>query len=540
MKCEICKQDTFPNIRSLSLHIASQHTGTNYKEYYDEYLKKPDEGICKCSTCTNETKFIGITKGYREFCSVRCVSKEKRGKDSGYWEQLQKKCEAEHGVKAFSALPEVQQKIKETREKKYGAFHSKETLEKMKVSTLTSSGVDCVLKDKSRRKEWDDKREIETGFRYSIMDPEVKSKAIATKQSKEHILETREKFRDSFVSKLESVNCSLVDIVGTNEITFKCNLCGSEFTDTRNFVFTDRADKGISPCLCCKPRHGFTSIEEETLVKEIKTFYDSSKMILNDRSILGGKEIDIVFPEIGLGLEYDGLFFHREDKVGRNFHLEKTKGCEAKNIHLIHIFSDEYELKHDIVLSRIKSLLHKSDRVIYARKCEIRDVDTAAANDFLLRSHIQGICMASTKIGLYYNDELVALMTFGRSRYERNFTELLRFCNALNTNVVGGAGKLLSYYRKLHPDETIVSYADRRWSDGNLYKKLGFTLEGISKPSYSYFKNRKDGRFNRLQFQKYKLVEQGYDPSMTEEEIMRSRGFYRIYDCGQYKFIMKP
>jgi len=538
MKCEICQRATFNDARSLSLHIACCHKGTDYKDYYDKYLKQPGEGKCKCPGCDNPTKFMGIAQGYRAYCSIKCNSKANRGKESGYWDKLRDKCMTENGVKAYSAIPSVQEKIHKTREKKYGAFHSAETLEKIKESTKASTGVECILSDKAKREEWAEERQKRTGFKYSVENPEVKAKAKATKQSLPFIKRFREQFRPAFEAKLSAVNCRLLDIVNTDEVSFECLSCGSKFTDSRIFVFSDRADKGVSPCLTCKPRHGFTSVEEEQLVKEIETFYDPTKIILNDRSILDGKELDIFFPEENLAIEFDGLFFHREDKVGRNFHLDKTIHCIEKGIRLIHIFSDEYELKHDIVISRLKSLLHKSDRVIYARKCVVKEVSSSVSNEFLKTSHIQGICLSSVRLGLYYNEELVALMTFGRSRYAREHTELLRFCNALNTNVVGGAGKLLAAYRRMHPDETIVSYADRRWSDGNLYKKLGFKLEGISKPSYSYFKSRREGRMNRLAFQKYKLVEEGFDPNLTEEEIMRQRGFFRIYDCGQYKFIL--
>lgn len=142
--------------------------------------------------------------------------------------------------------------------------------------------------------------------------------------------------------------------------------------------------------------------------------------------------------------------------------------------------------------------------------------------------------MSKWRYGLFYSDQLVAVMTFGKSRFEDGF-ELLRFCSKLNMNVVGGAGKLLARFRKEHPEiEKIVSYADRRWSVGGLYEKLGFKLAQKTDPSYFYIVNHE--RKSRLQFQKHKLVAEGADPSLSEHEIMKQKKCPRIYDCGTLKY----
>lgn len=126
-------------------------------------------------------------------------------------------------------------------------------------------------------------------------------------------------------------------------------------------------------------------------------------------------------------------------------------------------------------------------------------------------------------------------MTFGKSRFNENEFELLRFCNKLFTNVVGGASRLLSHFKKMHPEiQEIVSYADRRWSRGQLYEKLGFKKEYVTDPNYYYIVDRK--RKNRMLFQKHKLVADGADPNKTEREIMKEKGFKRIYDCGSIKY----
>ena len=128
-------------------------------------------------------------------------------------------------------------------------------------------------------------------------------------------------------------------------------------------------------------------------------------------------------------------------------------------------------------------------------------------------------------------------MTFGKSRFAKDEFELLRFCNRLYTNVVGGASRLLKHFLKEHPEiKSLTSYADRRWSKGNLYESIGFKKVHVTDPAYFYIVDRI--RENRVKYQKHKLVANGFDVDKTEHEIMKERGYFRIYDCGTVKYQM--
>ena len=137
-------------------------------------------------------------------------------------------------------------------------------------------------------------------------------------------------------------------------------------------------------------------------------------------------------------------------------------------------------------------------------------------------------------------------MTFGYTRQQRKYNkdynntyELLRFCNKLNTNVIGGASKLLKHFiDDIKPNE-IITYADKRWSIGNLYETLGFVHTHDSRPNYFYTFGQK--RENRFKYRKGQLIKQGFDKEKSEHEIMLERGIYRIYDCGTmvYKWKFK-
>lgn len=283
--------------------------------------------------------------------------------------------------------------------------------------------------------------------------------------------------------------------------------------------------------------NSFGSYQED----EVNTFIKDMnyQTITNNKNILNfGYEIDIFIPEKNVAIEYNGLYWHSE-KHDRNksYHLNKTKMCQNKNIKLIHIFEDDWVLRKDIVKSRLKHILGKSENTIYARKCYISEVSNEDKKNFLNENHIQGDCQSSTNLGLYTKDshELVSIMTFGKSRFDKKYDiELLRFTNKLNTSVVGGASKLFTYFIKNNKNKSIISYADKKWSEGNLYKQLGFSFLRDSPPSYKYF-NGTMSLHSRMKFQKHKLKDMFpdiYDESSSESEIMRKAGYFRIWDCG--------
>lgn len=278
--------------------------------------------------------------------------------------------------------------------------------------------------------------------------------------------------------------------------------------------------------------------------QEVLSFLSNREdfVINSDRTILDNKELDIVIPGKKVAIEYNGLYWHSDKVVHKDYHSQKTLEAGSKGYQLIHIFEDEWENKPEIVKSRLLNILGKTTNKIYARKCEIKEVPTKEATDFLDKNHIQGRLGASVKIGLYYENSLVSLMTFGKFRknlgreHEEGCYELLRFCNLLDTTVVGGASKLLKYFEKVFTPKKIISYADRRWSQGNLYKALGFDLVSQSKPNYFYFLSQSKGREPRFKYRKSVLVKQGFDQNKTEKQIMEERGYSRIYDCGTLLF----
>ena len=301
--------------------------------------------------------------------------------------------------------------------------------------------------------------------------------------------------------------------------------------------FLQKPSYHLNGCGCQKCGMLYSHYEIE-LGDFIASIIGEENIIRNDRTVLDGNELDVYIPSKNLAFEFDGLYWHSEiKKPEKRYHLNKTQECEKKGIQLIHVFEDEWVYKNEICKSRIKNLLHASAKNIYARKCAVVEIDGDKARKFFTDNHIQGNVHASVVLGLQYDGELVSAMSFGPLRKnmgrnnESGSWEMLRFCNKLNCNVVGGASKLLSHFIKAKQPEKIISYADKRWSVGNLYETLGFNFIHDSEPSYFYVIGNE--RKNRFGYRKDILISKyGCQPEDTEHNFCFNQGWYRIYDCG--------
>jgi hypothetical protein len=322
----------------------------------------------------------------------------------------------------------------------------------------------------------------------------------------------------------------------SNLYKFQCKKCNKTLETTvynLNNLFCDY----------CHPEK-ITTVENEFYIF-LQSILEKNIIIKrNDRTVLHGKELDFYIPTKKYAFEINGLYWHSENSggIGKNYHLNKTKSCMFHGLNLIHIFENEWYYKKDIVKSIVKTLLHCNvENKINARECEIKLVSEKEKNLFLNKNHLQGEDKSSIKLGLYYNEELVSLMTFRKtSRFDKTSEyELMRYCNKLDTIINGAASKLFSYFITNYNPNNIVSYCDRRYFSGNLYAKLGFKFVNYTVPNYYYIiSNYKDLK-NRMSFQKHKLnkILKNFDPALSEWNNMVNNKFDRIWDCGNSKWI---
>ena len=552
----------------------------------------------KCDICDTikHIAFISYKKNIENLnfyaCSSKCAQEKVRKtsikkfgeecytKTKDYKERLRETSMREYGCSHHLQNQQVRDKMKKTNLEKYGfenVFQNKEIKEKIKIKNTELYGAENpfqseIIKNKMRKTffekygvDWSSKSEIvkkkkkETIFlRYGTENvfslDWVKDKAkksyfdkygvqlgMMTDEMRSQMTKRKKEKWIKNVLK-QNPNLEFIDInLDKETYSFKCEY--EHIFEIPFVLLIQRNGNKSVMCTKCNPIEKHISGLEIQLTNFIKDNY-SDEIIENSKKIINPYELDIYLPDLKLAFEFNGLFWHCEYGKSNTYHLEKTEKCEQQEIHLIHIYEDDWLYKQETVKSRILNLLGKTLNKIHARKCFIKEInDNKLVREFLEKNHLQGFVGSQIKLGLFYNDELVSLMSFGYQRKsmgtksKENVYEMLRFCNKLNTSVIGGADKLFKYFINTYEPIEVVSYADRSWSRGNLYKKLGFKFVSKTPPNYYYIINT--ARHHRFNYRKDKLVKEGYDKNKTEHEIMLERGLYRIYDSGSLKFIWK-
>lgn len=292
-------------------------------------------------------------------------------------------------------------------------------------------------------------------------------------------------------------------------------------------------------------RRKSTSTNEQLVANYIRELLPNIEIHQNVKTLLRkNREIDIYIPSKNIAIEYCGLYYHSED-MGKykEYHKEKYNLCKEKGIRLITIFEDEWLHKQDIVKSKLTHILNMTNKKIYARNCVIREILSSIKNTFLEQYHLQGKDKSKIKLGIYHNDELVGVCTFshlsiakGKFKKDNTKMELNRYATSIH--VVGGLGKCIAYLKRYYDVRELITFADLRWSDGNVYKKLGFIELYETSPNYWYIPPKAIYRLHRYNFRKNILFSkfENVDLSKTEVKIMQDNKYRRIWDCGSKKF----
>ncbi len=439
----------------------------------------------------------------------------------------------EYGVENIFQSELIREKIKETNLERYGVGFYSQTEDyniKIKETNLERYGVEFYSQTEDYKVKVKKTNLERYGVVYYMLTEDFKRK------SKETNLE---KYGNEYVSQSElfrvnnNVNCTdfYIKYMGNKISLYKCDNNSNHTFELSSDNYHARVKNNTPLCTLCNPIGDSKSIKEKDLYKYIKDNYNG-EIISGYRD---GLEIDIYLPELKIGFEFNGLYWHSEKFKKKNYHLDKTNYFKERGIRIIHIWEDDWIFKQNIVKSQINNLLKNNSNNIFARKCLVKLVSIKETRTFLDDNHIQGFVSSKIKLGLYYNNELVSIMTFdqseGRKKMEEGYN-LSRFCNKLNINVIGGASKLLKYFIKIYGVKRIVSYADKDWSIGSLYYTLGFENIKESKPDYKYIVDNK--RVHKSRYKKSRL-----STTLTESAIMKLNNINRIYDCGKIKFEYK-
>jgi len=504
---------------------------------------------CKNPNCNKKVNYKNSTIGFNEYCSNKCVSSDPNIKKIKEEKSLEK-----FGTKAPAQSLIVKQKQIETNQKRYGgnsAMSSIEIQKKSKKTLMENYGVDnpvksSVLLDKRVESfmenvdQWKESYKNTSLDKYGVehpwMDTEIHNKSVIKAKKVKN-----EKFL-TIISQRIPTNHKILEVdfdAFKRNIKVECNR-GHIYEINRELLYLRNLSK-TEICTVCNPPYKGISGKEIQLLNFIKDNYNG-EIIENSRKIISPYEVDIYLPDLKVGFEFNGLYWHSDEFREKDYHFKKHQIAEKNNIRLISIWEDDWDMKNNIVKSSILNKIMKTTNKIFARNCEIKNVESSESEKFLIENHLQGNVKSSIRIGLFYKNELVSLMMFSqlRSALNRNLKsdplkiELTRFCSKNYISVIGGASKLFQYFINNYSFNKIETYSDNMISEGNLYNKLGFKYSHTSLPGYYYLI---DGvREHRYNWRKHVLVDMGFDENKTEEEIMSEMGYFRLYNAGNKKW----
>lgn len=474
-----------------------------------------------------ERKFLTFSRGYgycsrSEFCA--CLQKDTSAASQKHWRE-----------KTEAQLQEIHEKRTQTNINKYGVNNAGQTdkAKKNRERLYQDSSKVATIINKIKKT----KQALYGDESYN----NIKKRKVTCieKYGSEEFVSSQEykRQRKKSLLKKEPKKALLYDVELLGKIAQEKT--PAEIASELGYVNSSSVIQRLKTFGLDYKRGRVVSLLEEDLKSFVRDHY-SGPIISGSRKIIPPYEIDIYLPEEKFGIELNGLFWHSESQ-GKDcrYHLEKTERCLEQGINLVHIWDFEWRDQKQIVQSRILHKLGSATAKVMARDCNVSVISRETRREFLNTNHAQGDIGGSINLGLFHDKELIAVAVFSKPRFNRNYNfEWLRFCGKNNTLIQGGAGKLLKHFIRTHNPPSIISYADRRWGEGEVYTSLGFEFLRNTKPNYWYTSNYQT-LLNRIKFQKHKLsrVLTEYDTSLTESENMHQNGFDRVWDCGNAVYV---
>ena len=492
--------------------------------------------------CGNSRKFYKFDKGY----AATCGNSECRQKSRLL--NLKKNTLEKYGVEHPTQLESTKQKYKQTMLERYNCSHnfSGELRDKQYAKNLEKYGVKHAL----QREECQDKRKKTMLARHGTLNMITGEKAKATnllkynnenatlsEGVKSRINESIRKTKLSRqVTKLDKFDISILEYISEKQYyNVVCNKCNTEQT-IAGCTLNSKLRLDTDLCTICNPYIPSYSSSMETELREwIQSL--GEKVQNNSKILVPNYELDIYLPEKNIGFEFNGLYWHSELYKDQGYHQDKSRAFLKAGIKIYHIWEDDWNLKKDKVKSRILNILNMNSK-IHARKCVINQINGSEAKRFFELYHLDDSANAKKYFGAFYENELVSVMSFSKSRFDNSEAwEIIRFANITGVNIVGIASRLLKAFIKDENPNRIVTYAKIDWTpdpSSAVYSKIGFNLINNTSPGKFWIV---DGiRQNRMNFTKKKLVSYGEDPNLTADEIMYSKNRYKLYDAGNWKF----
>lgn len=487
-KCEICGKDV-------------------YSTYYNIFCDKR----CLCRKHKIEKTLIknygSIEAGRKENNKHGLETKRKNGSLKKWNEKLQQTMVEKYGVSNPGQMENHYEKCKKTMEKNFGSYE-----EGLKVS---------IEKGK--------KTKIE---HYGENYGSIIWKRIMDNFGVENYSQTEDWKRKHLKKACERISKFANIIEKNGNYYLHCDKCGNDHLQQVNDVWTRCFD-----CFPLNSINGYSTgeIELKDFLNKYKTFEKRKKIFIGR----GKLECDMYCDDLKLGVEFDGIYWHKS--FNKNSALEKYNLAKKSGFRLIRIFDEEYFEKREIIKNILKTTIGFYGKKIFARKCTVKEISNKEYKTFVENNHIQGYVGASIKIGLFYENELVEIMSFAHPRYSRNYEwEMMRECSKEDYQIVGGKGKLFSYFVKNYKPKSIVSYCEKRLFTGKSYERLGFIKEKDSPPSFKvYWKSKVYHRSHFTKVNMKKLDGFKYDETLTQMDNLKLNDAYPVFDCGNFVFSWK-
>lgn len=481
--------DVYLAILKLCPEFSTLERNSSIIVFYNGYRKIPE---CLHDNCSNKTNWLSNRKEFTKYCCNKCSNSDPKKDETTIRNNMEK-----YGVPRASMTRESKAKLLETNLERFGCV---------------SSAQHQSVKDKA----------IKTNLeRYGHVSTSIGSVInLDQYNDKDFIINNFIKDGTFLLYEFtEYFNCRQVAAHNT------LNRLGIDYSK-----FKSKGNSGIE--------RKIEAFLIENHINYISKFRD-------------GLELDFFLPDFNIGIECDGLYYHsygtfsfgKDKKYFKDKHYNKQKFFKEKhNINVLFLWENEInnQVKFDIWCSMLKYKILKNGIKIFARNTEIKEINLTTKKEFLNEYHIQGNTVSKYSYGLYYKNDLVAIMTFAQSDKNPNFEfELKRFCVKKGYSIIGGASKLLKHFEKSIKPKSIITYLNKRWSfENNFYEKLGFRYSNFSMPAKFIIDGNKV--LNRLQFQKHKLiniVDFNFDESLTADQNIINNNYRLIWDCGNEVYI---
>ena len=510
-----------------------------------------NDGVSKKCYCGKPAHFKSIGQGYSEYCSNKCAAADKKR-----IEKIKQTTLKRYRVANASQSDIIKEKKKETTIKHFGGlgFGSKTIADKSNSTILKKYGVVNVSQSDAVKEKKHQTSLEKYGVGHIMQLNDIKEKAKQTCLDRYGVTNifklerVKQKARDNYYEKCFKHDDYVMSIHDTNSLAYTCfcphsgcNKCREKTFEIKPSIYRDRLRLGTELCTKLLPEQPIYS----TFEIFIRNILDEQhiKYTTNDRSIISPLELDIYIPDHNLAIECNGVYWHSSYKKESEYHYCKFISCQSKGIQLLTFWEDQYHNKPEIIKSIILSKLGIYEHKLGARECTVYEIDHEISSSFINLYHIQGSTNSKVRLGLYYNDELVSVMTFSHRKGLQGRGKITwvldRYCVKSGYLITGGASKLMKYFIKQYDPNEIVSFASNDISNGNLYEQLGFIRESDFISYWYVDVNMK--RYHRSSFSKASIIKKGWkkvdDKNWTESQVMKDHNMFKIYDSGTTKYV---